>query len=142
MEIVHKRRREMESISEGCCYEEPRNNSKGIVHWVIKTHYHNIDRIEIWGESVQQIENFNELLGKNVFVRIFMKSTFPKKFIDLFRKKAEPIQIAETNVINFVGHDGSIPIIEIGNRKVYIHIIMKINEWPGYNYPPFKKAPK
>ncbi|MFA5431778.1 MAG: hypothetical protein WC319_02720 [Candidatus Paceibacterota bacterium] len=125
-----------------CCDEKPRDNSKGIIHWVIKTHYHNIDRIEIWGDIVQKVDHFDELLGKRVFVRIFMKSTSSKRFIDLFRKKVEPIQTAETNVINFIGHDGSIPIIEIGNRKVYAHIIMKIIEWPGYDYPPFKKAPR
>jgi hypothetical protein len=130
------------SDGEGSCSGKEKYPRQGIIHWVIEPRCYNIDHIEIWGEKVQKVENLNELFGQRVFVRTFMKNDLSNRFLSLFKKDPEPIQTTETATIKLIGHDGNIPILEIGSRKLFAHVITKITEWPGYEYPPFKKAPK
>ncbi|MFZ3057793.1 MAG: hypothetical protein WA092_01975 [Minisyncoccales bacterium] len=131
-----------ESTGGRSCGGKEKYPRQGIIHWVIEPRCYNIDHIEIWGENVQKVENLNELFGQRVFVRTFMKNDLSNRFLSLFKKEPEPIQTTETATIKLIGHDGNIPIIEIGSRKLFAHVITKIIDWPGYEYPPFKKAPK
>jgi hypothetical protein len=126
---------------EGNSYYERTDYSKGVYFWVIETHYSDIKRIEVWGEKVQKAKEFNELLGKQVFVRIFKKEPLWLRIVNSFRKNPEELQINGNMTITLVAHCGSAPILLIGETRVYVNVIKKIHEWAGYSYRPFKKAP-
>ncbi|MCK9445412.1 hypothetical protein M0Q50_00795 [bacterium] len=122
------------------CYEKT-DYTKGVYFWVIETHWSDIKRIEVWGENVQKAKEFNELLGKPVFVRIFKKEPFWLRIINSFKKDPEEVQITGNMTITLVAHCGAAPILLIGETRVYVNVIKKIHEWAGYAYCPLQKAP-
>jgi len=122
-------------------YYKETDYSKGISYWVIETHWSDIKRIEVWGENVQKAKEFNELLGKPVFVRIFKKEPFWLRIINSFKKDPEEVQITGNMTITLVAHCGAAPILLIGETRVYVNVIKKIHEWAGYAYCPLQKAP-
>lgn len=125
-----------------CCDgNEKDDRSKGLVHWTIRTYHPEVSHIEIWGKKVQEVKCLGDLCGEVVYIRIFMKDSFLKRFIDIFKKDPEKLQKEYSGIIILDGYSGAVPILKIDGKRFFVDIVEKTREWPGYDYPPFKKAP-
>jgi hypothetical protein len=115
-----------------------KSSEKGIVHFTIYATIKGVDRIEIWGDEVQKVENLSELFGKKVYIRTVPVPSFIERLFNV-----KPEHLTETGEISVVGYIGSVPLLQIGSHKrAYLCLVKRTREWPGYDYPSFKKAPQ